>query len=240
MWVATFELHSMYTDTLLMLGFPVGAANDAARLVVWSDRHGFGGVTYFAAALERLKSRPFTSPQVLGECATAIELDASGGSVLEVGVVALDMAALGNYSQVTLLNLEDLTFCKGLGQVALERGLSVEVSWREDGQQALLSVCAAKQTLDLSFFASDQQGVGRSMVIVPVKHRREARHRRSISDAVVYSSALLAQREKQTLLDGVDVDDVAWRSVVDLGRMILIPESTASRLGGAGVGADED
>ena len=141
---------------------------------------------------------------------------------------------------MTLVNLEDVTFCKGLGQVALERGLSVEMVWREDGRQALLAVCAAKQTLDLTFFASEQQGVGRSMVITPADHGREPRQMRSTPDALVLSSALLAQREKQSLRDGVEVDDVAWRSVVDLARMILIPESTASRISGAGVGADED
>ena len=92
MWVAAFELHSTYTDAFSMLGFPYGGANDAAGLVSWSDRHGFEGVKTLLEGLARLERRPFSSPRVLNESARAVELDAEGGSVLEVGVMALDIA----------------------------------------------------------------------------------------------------------------------------------------------------
>ena len=241
MWVALFELHATYTDALTMLGFPGAAAKDGAGLVSWSDRHGFGGVKMLADALERLDDRPFSSPALQLESPRAIELDAAGASVLEVGGSALDFAEANKNAVVRLGNVRDPALCAGLGQVALERQLNLSLTWSYRGWCSRMDVSFDQGTLDIVSVPDEQHGHGNDeIVITPEDSSAEVARETTQPDMRRLSSTQLALRAHTSMIDGVDVDDVAWGQVVRIARQILIPESTLSRNTGAGVGADED
>ena len=238
MWVASFELHATYADAFTMLGFPRGAANDAAALVGWSDRHGFEGVKRLADSLDRLEKTRFSSPAILADSPQGIELDAGGASVLETGVPALDFTHSGGAGicVVTLYNVEDIALSLGLGQVAMERELDLTVSWRCDEYLYQVFAHPVKDTLEV--VVSPGAGGPESNVIV-MTPAGDTERSRGI-DASVFPSALLAERARAALIDGIEVDDQAWVQVVRIAEQILIPESQTSRSTGAGVGADED
>ena len=236
MWVAAFELHSTYTDAFTMLGFPYGAASDAARLVAWSDRHAFRGAKMLGDGLERLQRRAFSTPQISRQTAHAIELDANGGSVLEAGVNALDCAEVKRDCVVTLQNVEDVLFCAGLGQLALERGLDICVTWRQLEKVYRVDANPQPGTLEVVAVHGETHPHAQNIVIAP----RGTRDGETDPDNLRFSSSALAERAHASLIDGVEVDNAAWQQIVRIARRILIPNSTVSREAGAGVGADEN
>lgn len=240
MWVASFELHATYADAFTMLGFPYGAANDAAALVGWSDRHGFEGVKRLADGIERLEQTQFSSPLILADTAYEIGLDARGASVLEVGVPAFDFTHSGGdrIRVVTLRNVEDIALSAGLGQVAIERGLDLTVSWRYDKYLYRAIADAVTATLDV-MVSSGEGGLENNVIVMtPVCDAQRLGDTSTGENVSVFSSTMLAERALASLIDGIKVDDTAWKQVLRIAKQILIPESRASR--SAGVGADED
>ena len=235
MWVAAFELHSTYTDVFTMLGFPLGAATDAAALVSWSDSHALEGVKMLADALERLQRTPFSTLQIVSESRTRMHLDARGGSVLEVGVSALDCAQ-AHERVVSVCNIHDGAFCAGLGQVAIERGCAINLTWRQHDQPHQMQVNAHARTLEIIGGGSDARLGSNDIVLTPGQVVPEVTQ----PGAFHLSASMLAERAYASLIDGVEVDDVAWGKVMRIARRILVSESTLSRTAGAGVGADED
>ena len=238
MWVAAFELQSTYTDLFTILDFPYGAATDAAALVSWSDRHSFYGVKMLADGLERLHQKPFSALRLLNESALAVEFDAGGGSILEVGVSALDYAQ-ANDAVVRVRNVHDVALGAGLGQLAIDRELDINLTWRHCEQLYRMDVSTKNRTLDMLIVPADEHAAN-SFVITPGRLAAEVPAADWRSGTLRISSKTLTERAHASLIDGVEVDDIAWKKVVLIARQILVPESTVSRNTGAGVGADED
>lgn len=241
MQVSRNELEVRYARAFEAMGFPAGLAGDAAWMVIWYDVWGLGGLNRLSGRLDRLDGLSLTGFALQG-AETDRVLDAAGASLLAAGPEALDLLEMTwhrhGHARVRVTGAADGDLAAGLAGLAKDRRLGVAV-YAALGETALV----AQTDIDrvrLTWGPPGTDAPARRDIVLEAGSEGDAAARWLSATSDVLAPEILAAREMAALDDGIPVDAEAWRRIYALGARFLVPETAASRTGGAGGGNDND
>jgi hypothetical protein len=239
------EVTVAFKRALEGLGFSLGDYEDAARMIVWSEAHGLGGLQMAQSALPHLA--PGTGPIKLFEHSDArAVIDADGGSVLFCGGQAVDLA-YANAQQVNL-SVVVLDDCRNrklvmerLGNCG-RRGMNCLAYWRDEGASPIehvVSVTAGESLPDYRHYRVERRdGVDTRPLYIGCSNNAElvAAHGSRYLPEIVggevrVSAAQLALSYNASLDQGLAVNEVLRASLNSLIQKILVESTDLTVLG---------
>lgn len=204
------ELRRLAPDALRMAGLPLGQSDESADLFVWSEVMTGGALRFLRLNRARLLWSPRPRPVVTHTGEGTAQVDARGGSLLELGIRIADFAR---------------------GEAAGRSGATVTVS-HTYGSLFLpyLAWRCGRFGYDASFTALD----GAELTADPDERRTDVRLELSVADPPtdpprLSDPAAAPERYRRALDEGLDVDADDFASFNELFEMLRVPTSERSR-----------
>ena len=245
MRVSANELMTSLKRAFEGLGFPQGAYEDAAAMVLWMETRGFDGLDTLKAGLDRLRW-PTKTPTLLDEDEHHASIEGHGGNCLAIGAAAFDLAVakarLAGYAEVELRNCGDRRFIVERLLGAAKRGLHCTALWQtevEPPRYRRVSVAAQASSVlyGLQPGRAERDAGLSSIFLICAADADDLNQKVALlcePDRDLLSeitSEELAQRHDAALEQGIQLEDSLWNSLDALTANILVESTAASRAG---------
>lgn len=242
MRVSRNELTASLKKAFEGLGFSVGDYQDAAAMVVWSQMHGFGGLSQLQQALPFLNNCPCLHAKLITNGDHQALLDGQGSSILLCGTqtvrLVCALARQHGSGRVHLDNCHNRQLIIQRLVSAAQLGSALVAYWVQDNQGCKLSIEAGAQQPDYRQYSlanpTDDQSLlifaGTDLAVVEAQFAAEITLREQ-----TYSlpSETMLDSYSQALELGIEIDDELWDELNNLVARVLV-ESTESSRAGAG------
>ena len=226
MLISHNEVLQTTAKALEAIGWSRGEREDGAEAIAWFELHGLSGVEHFVASVEALRSAEFKPVSK----STDNNFDAYGQSCLRVGPLIVDWC-LARSAETTIANCSDPSSIIPYLVRMAKRGQPLFAAWEEeDGKLSLFTVSPTQAFSLVQIEAFDHvhllaKNALRIGVGLPKPHTNSTQ---------IFDSFSLKTVGDYNLANGIVVDDAAWSALKAVALGILVPESEASRLRGAG------
>ncbi len=243
------EILMTCSKALESLGWAQGDWQDGAESVAWLTLHGLDGVQLLLGDLDNLRE-PYARELTLAQKHV---FDANGQSCLRVGPLVADWCYAdlvgkptadmdddvsdNRVSHAFLHNCRNPRFLVPYCVTKARRGCLVYLTWQDDADSS------TAWQLRVGPF-SDQPELGRYALADGAEAVRGFHLLMSFNGDYVLPapdgellgmiSAEFPQRAQRNLQNGITVSDDDWLALTTLAKGILVPETEASRLRGAG------
>ena len=254
MKVSHNELKGLCRKVFEGMGFEEGDAGDAADMVAWMQGYRLGGLEALNRGLNYLLNEDAeVPPDVLYQDGDLAVLDGHGQSVLRSSSLAVELgfakARARGLSVVKVRHCHNRQLIMGYLSRLAARGMNVTAFWRNAHAPLTEQVVCFRSNStvpEIRVYAvqevPEETEPNDAITLVLTNHTglmpamRSDYHYDMIAK---HSESDLLECRKQTLAQGIDVDDQVWARLKELSARILVESSDASR-GGAGAGTTDN
>lgn len=236
------ELPTLACRALIVAGMPRGAAEAAARLILWLELEKAEGLAFLERHCAHLAGAGAEPVRIVGETAATLTLDGGGRSALLTGPMALDLATVK--ARRTGLGVARVSRSPGgealggLAQQAAGRGLAGLIAASAGatlafpaGEEAAARFESTDPWALLSLFPEAAAPPKDGYLLYCAEPHRVPRPPPDWRAGVRHGAEDIGLRRERAVRDGLEVDEALWRRLRSFGDRVLIPTSERSRRG---------